>query len=250
MRYAGIFLLLAALVPPTSVQGQASDDPIRFILWPLEDVRAVGDGISVRTTGLLALGGAGILALSRYDRTTTEWASGLGVNSHLRVAQEFGNARVVRPALGVILIGSLMTGDLRLQDASFTALESVILANLVTNSLKGLFGRARPWQEEGTNSFEPFSGNTSLPSGHATTAFAALTPFALYYGGVVGGGLYLLAGATAFSRMATNVHWFSDVVAGSAVGLTTAWLLTRRHRAGTRISLSPTIQGAALQIRF
>lgn len=250
MRLAGIFLLFVALGPARSVSGQASDDPIRFILWPVEDIRAARDGISLRTSSLIALGGAGVLVLSRYDRSTTEWASGLEISSNLRVVQEFGHAKAVRPALGVIFLGSLMTGDRRLQDASFTALEAVILGNLVTNSLKTLFGRARPWQGEGTSSFEPFSGNTSLPSGHSTTAFAALTPFALYYGGVLGGGLYVLAGATAFSRMASNVHWFSDVVAGSAVGFTTAWLLTRRHQTGSGISLSPTPQGASLQIRF
>ncbi len=250
MRLAGIFLLFVAFGLPRPVNGQAGEDPIRFILWPLEDVRAVGDGISFRTTGMIALGSAGILVLSRYDRSTTEWASGLEIGSSLRVLQEFGHAKAVRPALGVIFLGSLMAGDTRLQDASFTALEAVVLGNLVTNSLKGLFGRARPWQDEGTSSFKPFSGNTSLPSGHATTAFAALTPFALYYGGVIGGGLYVLAGATAFSRMASNAHWFSDVVAGSAVGFTTAWLLTRRHRGRSRVSLSPTIQGGTLQVRF
>ncbi|MFT4605367.1 MAG: membrane-associated phospholipid phosphatase, partial [Rhodothermales bacterium] len=61
---------------------------------------------------------------------------------------------------------------------------------------------------------------------------------------------YVLAGATAFSRMASNVHWFSDVVAGSAIGFTTAWLLTRRHQGPGQITLSPTIQGATLQFRF
>lgn len=242
-------LLLLALVGLSArCDAQSREDPVRFLLWPVQDIRAIPGAVT--PTRLLVLGGAGatLYGLSRYDRDLTREAAVLSENAGLRVAQEFGNARAVRPALAVVFLGGLMAGDDRMADAAFTALESVILANLITNGLKGAFGRARPWQGEGPDSFAPFSGNTSFPSGHSTTAWAALTPFAQYYGGATEVVLYGLAATTAFSRMATEAHWLSDVLAGSAIGFTTAYALTRRHRSGVRISVAPG--SATFQLQF
>ncbi|NNE71228.1 MAG: phosphatase PAP2 family protein [Rhodothermales bacterium] len=239
MRFAPHLLILAGLALSAPAEARQADDPIRFLLWPVEDVRAISGGLNLKSAGIATGAAAGIWLMSRHDESLTDWANDLESNRGLRLAQEFGHARVVRPTLGVLLVGRMMTGNTRSQDASFTALESVILANLVTNSLKSVFGRARPWENRGSGSFSPFSGHRSMPSGHATTAFASLTPFALYYGGIVGGGLFLLATTTAFSRMATNAHWFSDVVAGSLIGFSTGWVLTRRHVAAGRVTVRP-----------
>ncbi|MFT7550004.1 MAG: membrane-associated phospholipid phosphatase [Rhodothermales bacterium] len=188
MRLACLLTLaltgMSGLAGPAA-RAQAGADPFRFVLWPVNDVRAIGSLHPKALLGVAGLG-AGLFLLSRYDRPVTQAAADVHESWPIRVSEEFGNASAVRPALAVVLLGSLMTGNERLQDAAFTSLESVILANLATNSIKTLSGRARPWQEEGPGSIEPFSGNTSFPSGHATTAFAALTPFAQYYGGVRG----------------------------------------------------------------
>lgn len=250
MRFALHLLLISGLFAGLPASAQQSSDPIRFLTWPVEDLRAVGNGLSLGSTGVVAGTAVGIWFIGRYDDSMTDWATDLESNRALRLAQEFGHAKVVRPALGVVFLGSLMSGDRRLQDASYTALEAVILANFVTNSLKSLFGRARPWQGEGSDSFRVFSGNRSMPSGHATTAFASLTPFALYYGGVAGGGLFVLATTTAFSRIATNAHWFSDVVAGSLIGFSTGWFLTRRHARQTRVTLQPGPGSLTLRVGF
>jgi membrane-associated phospholipid phosphatase len=237
---------ISGLAGPTA-RAQAGADPVRFVLWPIADVRSVGSMDRGTLLGVAGVG-AGLFLLSRYDRPLTEAAADVHESWPIRVAEEFGNASAVRPALAVVLLGSLMTGNERLQDAAFTSLESVILANLATNSIKTLSGRARPWQDEGPGSLEPFSGKTSFPSGHATTAFAALTPFAQYYGGLRGALIYTLASAAALSRLVTNVHWVTDVVAGSAIGFVTGWALSRRHK-NLQLRVNPHPDGGSAAIR-
>ena len=233
---------------PREVHAQRSSDPFRFIIWPVEDLRALPGSLDGRWLLAGAGAGAGILAASHFDGELTERTLGLRDNDAMRFVEEFGNAKVMRPALAVVFVGGLMSGDTRLQDAAYTALESVILANLATNTLKAVFGRARPWQQEGPSSFRPFSGNTSFPSGHSTTAFAALTPFAEYYGGMTSVLVYALATTTAFSRVATEAHWLSDVVGGSLMGFMVGWRLSNRHKESVRIGVSAS--GASVAIRF
>jgi membrane-associated phospholipid phosphatase len=219
----------------------------------VDDLASIPRGFDANRLAWTAGAGAGLLALTRYDRSLTTRVSGTTDDYGIRFFEEFGNVRTVRPATMLILTGALMAGDRRLQDAAFTSLESIVLANLVTDLLKTVVGRARPWQDEGPSSFKPFSGKTSFPSGHATTAFAALTPYALYYGNATAAVLYAVATGTAASRMATNVHWLSDVVGGAAIGFLTAQVLTRRHRGMARIRIVPvlTSEGAAgVELRF
>ncbi|NBC18539.1 MAG: phosphatase PAP2 family protein, partial [Bacteroidetes bacterium] len=88
-----------------------------------------------------------------------------------------------------------------------------------------------------------------FPSGHATTVFAFTTPWVLYYPGVPTYGLLALSAGTAYARLADNVHWFTDVMAGSAIGIATAYWLTRRHQeAVERSRLQPIL--AADRIGF
>lgn len=227
--------------------GQSSyADPYRFWKWPVQDGIALVDGLASRQT-LYAVGaGALLYAVARHDGGLTEevraWRPP-GTDLPIRVVEEIGNARAVRPVAALILVGTLMTDDRRVQDAAFTSLEAVMAANLITNSLKLIVGRARPWQEEGAMTFEPFSGNTSFPSGHATTAFALVTPWLMYYPNLLTPGLLVLSTGTAFSRMVTNNHWFTDVVAGSAIGFVTGYWLSRRHqRMSERVLVAPVLR--------
>lgn len=231
----------------TSTPLEATDrsDPYRFWKWPVQDALALGKGV-VSETAVMAVGGGTILLVAaRHDVEITAELSDLDREPSellIRVVEEFGNVRSVRPLAGALFLGSLLTSNERLQDAAFTSLEAIVLANFVTSSLKTVFGRARPWQNEGALEFKPFSGDTSFPSGHATTAFAFITPWLLYYQNALTPGLLVIGAGTAFTRMVTHNHWFTDVVAGSAIGFATAYVLTRRHQdESRRIRLAPSV---------
>lgn len=237
-----LFLILSAA--PAAAQSDISD-PYRFWKWPANDVEAFAHGLTSHRA-LYVLGGGALLLLSAsHDPKITEDLSSISpasANLLVKIVEEFGNAKAVHPMASAIFIGTLFTDDRRLQDAAFTSLEATVLANIITNSLKSIVGRARPLQEEGATTFKPFSGNSSFPSGHSTTAFAVVTPWLLYYPNAFTPGLLVLGAGTAFTRMLTNNHWFTDVVAGSAVGFFTAYFLVQRHQAdGRRVLLAPSL---------
>ena len=87
--------------------------------------------------------------------------------------------------------------------------EALISTFLATSVLKNVNQRLRP---DGSDHF-------SMPSGHSSTTFATATALAYSYGPWIGVPSYLIAAATAASRWSDNRHWFSDTVAGAAVGI-------------------------------
>ncbi|HEX7071890.1 MAG TPA: phosphatase PAP2 family protein, partial [Rhodothermales bacterium] len=225
------------------------------LVWPVEDVKAISSDFNVSALALIGAG-AGIYALAQTDPGLNRALRDAAPSTDgplFRAVEEFGNARVVRPAMAMVFLGSLASGNERFQDASFTTLESVVLANLLTNVLKAAFGRSRPYQDEGPSRFNPFSGNTSFPSGHSATAFALVTPWMYYYPSPWTSGLLVLGAGTALSRVASNVHWVSDVVAGSTIGFLTAYVLTHTHIERTEsITISPivTSEGTGVTVAF
>jgi undecaprenyl-diphosphatase len=108
------------------------------------------------------------------------------------------------------------------------------LPGLVVTIGKRLIGRVRP-SDFGPFAFEPWSwkaAHASLPSGHATTAFAAavavslLWPRARLF-------IWTFAVMIAASRVAVTAHYPSDVLAGAGAGIFGAlivrnWFAQRR----------------------
>jgi len=245
-RTALLVLLLVAPGPAVAQVIEPSPDPYRFIEWTGGDAKDLGRKV-LSTHSLYAAAGMGgvLVLLSAQDPELTKGAVDLAQGTDawvLRTLNEVGNVRAVRPMALLLFLGSLTSRSRRFQDAAFTSLEAILFSNLITDALKSLTGRARPFQEQGPTRFRPLSGNTSFPSGHATTVFAFTTPWLLYYGNVPTTLLFILGGGTAFTRMADNFHWFTDVLVGSAVGFTTGYWLTRRHqRESPRIMATPVV---------
>ncbi|MDX1545581.1 MAG: phosphatase PAP2 family protein [Rhodothermales bacterium] len=227
-------------------------DPYRFVAWTVEDGRALAGHAASRKAlyGGAALGGL-LVVLSWQDARLTSGAVDLADGLYrpvLTTANEIGNVKVVQPMALMLFLGSLTSRSTRMQDAAFTSLEALVFANTITDVLKGLVGRHRPTEGDNAHVFVPFSGHRSFPSGHATTVFAFTTPWLLYYGNARTAVLFLMGTGTAFTRMADRQHWFTDVVAGTAIGFTTAFWLTRRHRQGAAegLSVAPTLAGGRL----
>ncbi len=266
-RRYGVWVLacvVAAVLSGSAATAQAqtpenSPDPIRFIDWIGQDVTGIVRGLPTRRTLYVAGGMAGmLLLLSPQDEELTKGAVDLTRDTFptvRRTLNEIGNVRTVRPLALLLFLGSLLSNNERYQDAAFTSLEAVVFSNLITNSLKSVVGRARPYQDLGAHAFSPLSGNTSFPSGHATTVFAFTTPWLLYYRNAPTIILFVLGAGTAFVRMADNVHWLTDVLAGSAIGFTTGLFLARNHRRGrTPLTVEPIVAaeqaGVTLRLRF
>ena len=115
---------------------------------------------------------------------------------------------------------------------------SVAASALVTDVLKVLFGRARPWVwfSDGFYGFHPMNFKAafqSFPSGHATTAFAVA--FALSVIFPKGRTVFLIGGTlVALSRVFVYAHFLSDVIAGALVAYVTVRVITHYQFADLR----------------
>jgi membrane-associated phospholipid phosphatase len=96
---------------------------------------------------------------------------------------------------------------------------------------KFILGRRRPSANAGPHCFSPFSDpKSSFPSGHASTAFALLTPWVVYYPSPYTYLLLIFPASTAISRMVFNRHWFTDVLTGSVLGFLIGYNLAKWHK--------------------
>ena len=112
---------------------------------------------------------------------------------------------------------------------------AVGITGLIENLVKVLVGRARPRLlfDNGFYGFHPFAHDwamNSFPSGHSQAIWAAMTALAIL---VPRYNLlwWLVAVLVATSRVATTVHFLSDAVAGSWLGLAGAVLIARALKA-------------------
>ena len=215
----------------------------RFASWALQDGFAISQQFLPLAPLFTVTGGSILLTGLQYDEPISDHVqrlSGRWWSHYLEVTNEFGGPRMAAPLVGTFGI-SLVTGDKRFQDAAFTAFEAWLYAGLITQGLKRIFGRYRPEESSRANRFKPFSGHSSFPSGHATAAFAWITPWVLYYPHPLTYGLFTLSVGTAIARIAYDKHWPSDVIVGGAIGFLTAKWLVNRHT-GARSPGKPVLQ--------
>lgn len=102
----------------------------------------------------------------------------------------------------------------------------VVEALIVNIGIKNIVGRLRPFQVD--TSVIPLitPGETSFPSGHTASSFAAATAVFLYKKkpGTIA---LILATAIAFTRLYLFVHFPTDVLAGMFIGIVVAVLMNR-----------------------
>jgi membrane-associated phospholipid phosphatase len=187
------------------------------------------------TAGHLMYTGIGLAALyglSWYDQDVTEYVQDRyqgSFKTYLDITNELGNAWYIIPGSALVTGISLLTSDRKFQDAAFTSLQSLLIAGGINGIIKFTVGRSRPEAGQGPHHFKPFSGNVSFPSGHATIAFALLTPWILYYPSPFTYALFTLPAGTALARIAKDKHWATDVLTGSFIGFSVAYLLHKWH---------------------
>jgi membrane-associated phospholipid phosphatase len=166
----------------------------------------------------------------------------------------------VRDAIpaGVAVVGTWLAGTLlderdgRVE--AYAMLEAAGFSAVTTEALKYAAGRSRPNETTHVDAWR--KGGSSFPSLHASAAFAIGTVLAesgnddyRWLRRIIG---YGLAAGTGYVRLHDNVHWTSDVVAGSAIGIATAHFTLNRREARSRswnVSFAP-MEGGGTMLNF
>jgi undecaprenyl-diphosphatase len=219
---------------------------------------------------LSAAGAALVIVLMVvFDQTEIQLMPARGTPSlwPILILTDFGKDEYVLSVLGIVLVTvALVAAGLRGARRALllglgTRLQylflSVALSVFVTEILKYLIGRGRPFVGGKANPFNfiPLEGTgayTSLPSGHAVTAFAlafavsALWPRLRVF-------MFTYAIVILLTRLVLLAHHPSDVVAGALVGMVGAmavryWFAARRlgfaiRSDGTIVPLAGAVSG-------
>ena len=99
---------------------------------------------------------------------------------------------------------------------------------LVTYTLKYAVGRPRPYQSPGEYGH-------SFPSGHTAAAFSGASYLQRRYGWRVGGAAYAMAAAVGYSRVWSQNHYWTDVLAGAVIGTTFSYVFTKPYKSKKRL---------------
>ena len=225
-----LFCLACGSLPPavradTPGAGTALEDVKLYFTAPLrwdeEDWLYFG--------GTLALIGA---SHELDQRVRAHFAT--GSNAILNGGEDKNSVRDALPALAIIAGTGAYVGLIGDSDGyreTWSLVEAGVLSTATGEIFSYAAGRERP---DGTTSPNQWrQGGDSFPSVHASAAFAIGTVFAesgndeyRWIRRIIG---YGIAGATAYIRVRENVHWLSDSVAGSALGIATARFVLNRQ---------------------
>ena len=112
------------------------------------------------------------------------------------------------PLTAGLFLAGRATHNSRFRAATYDIAQAAIITNVYTTALKSAAQRNRP----------DASDRLSFPSGHTSGAFAMASVVDAHYGPKVGIPAYAAAAAIGLSRIESNKHHLSDVLAGATIG--------------------------------
>jgi hypothetical protein len=141
---------------------------------------------------------------------------------------------------------SLLADDVGTRKIAYEIGQASIYAGILTQVLKISIGRTRPYVNEGSKAFHPFSSFSfkqdyqSLPGGHSTIAFVVSTVLSRNVKPIwLKGLIYVPAALTFFSRVYQDHHWTSDDFLGAALGYSVAtWVVDQHEQNESRVHVS------------
>ncbi len=135
----------------------------------------------------------------------------------------WGDGHYIIAGGSVLLLSGLIIKEPKITSLGIYIYEGFLYSGLYVTFVKFIFGRARPYTEEGSLSFHPFStetANTSFYSGHTTEAFTLSSIIANYFKNTYISILaYTVSALTGIERVYNNKHWTSDVFLGAVTGI-------------------------------
>lgn len=228
----GIFDAVLTFGSDTAVDtGRAVTAPLR---WEGEDWLVFG--------GCAAVVGVSMATYDSHVRDNAQQDRSANSDRYSKYANTMGTIW----SLGV-LAGSATYGwvadDERALHAARDGLEASIIASVVICPVvKFAVGRERPRQDQdGSDDFRPFSGNSSFPSGHTTQAFTIATVVARTWSDqwYVGALAYGVAASVGLARINDNSHYLSDVLAGAALGTAVGWAVVGWNHERSNVRIEP-----------
>lgn len=140
---------------------------------------------------------------------------------------------------------SLITKNTSTRKVAYEIGQASLYTGAITLILKTVIGRARPYMNEGTSSFHPFSFRDdyhSFSGGHTATAFVLSTVLSRNAGPtwlkIIA---YLPAVFTPISRVYQDQHWMSDNFFGGALGYFVATWIVDTHEKKDKQTQSTSI---------
>lgn len=207
--------------------------------------------------------GAGLLlySLDGQIRHIASKNQSKSLNRASKQAEKLGNGGYDLAIAGAGALGGYLASGEKLQKTSFLAMQSFLAANAIGTAGKYLFGRSRPYADDGKVMFHPFSlktARTSFPSGHTVSAFSVASVYASAYSDSfwIGASAYGLAGLVAVQRVYADKHWASDAFFGAVLGTAVGRAVAARGMAKSKSAATimpvyaPGYAGAVATIKF
>jgi membrane-associated phospholipid phosphatase len=153
------------------------------------------------------VGAAAVTTASAFDYQAKDLLQGACTSCGRTGATAGGTAMV--PLVGALFVAGRFSPQGRFRSATYDFAQAMIVNGAYTGILKHSVQRTRP---DGSDSL-------SFPSGHTSTAFSLAAVANHHYGWKVGVPAYVLASGIGLSRIESNRHHLSDVLAGATIGL-------------------------------
>ncbi len=249
-----IFLSLLLLIPfgySLFAQDPASQDSIQqnkynfsqfaSETWGFIKQPTKWDGGDWLRLGLL---GAGTFLVMQTDIPIRDYVNNdniFGLNKKyaksypIEIGNMWGELYFTEILFGGFTFYALYSGDKTAHKIAFEIAQAAFYTFLVNGSLKYVIGRARPYLEQGNQSYSPFSkydnpDHQSLPGGHTGITMALTTVLSrnakpLWLKILA----YVPAALSVISRVYLDRHWASDIFLGGAIGYISATWVVDQH---------------------